>query len=344
MEKIYLVTGATGFVGNNVVRLLAARGEKVRTFVYTEGKEKTALAGVPAEIVYGDIRNKSDLERLFVDETCEYVFIHTAAEVDIGVTGFSQKMYDINVSGTKNVLEVCREHGVSRLVYVSSVHAITEPKKKAMTYEIENFEPKSVHGAYAKTKSTASALIMQAVNDGLNAVMVHPSGIVGPGDYSNTHTTQLVSDFAARRIPAGVTGGYDFVDVRDVAKAVVTACDTGAAGSRWLVTGGFISVKNLLNVMRKVLTETPSKKEKKLKIYPMWLAQTGLPFMWLFAKFRNKRPLYTRYSLYTLRSNGNFCSDKARAELGHNPIPIETSIRDTVEFLKSTNQLENKWQ
>ena len=330
MNEIYIVTGAAGFVGNNVVKMLEAGGSKVRALVHTQGKEKTALAGTSAEIFYGDLRNPADIEQLFKnEEPCEYIFIHAASYVDIGVTNFSQRLYDINVTGTKNVLAACTAHKVKRLVYVSTCHAIEEPKKKALTKEPEYFDPAKVHGAYAKTKTEASACVLQAVKEGLNAVMVHPSGIIGPHDYSNTHTTQLILDFAAHRLPAGVTGGYDFTDVRDVAKAIITACTAGAAGSYWILSGHFITVPDLLNTLGELLGA-----KKRLPVFPMWLAMVGLPFLWLFAKLTGKRPLYTRYSLYTLRSNGNFCNDKAKAELGYNSRPLRETLSDTIDFLK----------
>ena len=335
MQRIYLITGASGFVGNNVVKILAAKGARIRAFVFTKGKEKTALENVNAEIIYGDIRKPADIELLFKkEETCEYIFIHTASVVDIGVTNFSQELHDVNVTGTRNVLAACMAHKVKRLVYVSSVHAITEPKKKALTTEPDYFKAAEVHGAYAKTKAEASISVLEAIRNGLDAVMIHPAGIIGPGDYSNTHTTQFILDFAKHRLPAGVGGGYDFVDVREVAGAIVAAVDTGSAGSRWIISGRYITVKEIFDILGKILGE-----KKHLPTMPMWLAMIGLPFLWLFAILTKKRPLYTRYSLYTLRSNSNFSSAKAAKELGHKPRLIEETFADTIAFLKEKGKL-----
>ncbi|MCL2129820.1 MAG: NAD-dependent epimerase/dehydratase family protein [Treponema sp.] len=335
MQTIYLITGAAGFVGNHVVKILAAKGVKIRALVFTKGKEKTALENINAEFFYGDIRKPADLEQLFKKEdSSEYIFIHIASKVDIGVTSFNQELHDINVSGTKNVLSACKAHKVKRLVYVSSVHAITEPKKRALTIEAESFSPESVHGAYAKTKAEASACVLEAVKDSLNAVLVHPAGIIGPGDFSNTHTTQLIIDFAKHRIPAGVIGGYDFVDVRDVAKAVTAAINTGKPGSRWIVSGHYTTIKNMFNILGRILGE-----KKSLSMMPMWLAMAGLPFLWFFAVITGKRPLYTRYSLYTLRSNSNFSYAKAEAELKHKPRSLEETLTDTAAFLKQQGKL-----
>ena len=331
MKRIYIVTGAAGFVGNNVVKILAAQGNNIRVLVNSPGKEKISLKGINAEIFYGDIRKPADIEQLFKkDESCEYIFIHAASVVDIKSNRFNQNLYDINVNGTKNVLTACNAHKVKRLVYVSSVHAIQEPAQKSLTKEPEGFCPTTVHGVYAKTKTEASASVLEAVKEGLNAVMVHPSGIIGPDDYSNTHMTQMLVDFAEHRIPGGVNGGYDFVDVRDVAKAIIAACDSGKAGSRWIISGNFISIPELFNIISEILGLN-----KRLPVFPMWAARLGLPFLLLFAKLTKKRPLYTPYALYTLRSNGNFCHDRATAELGHMPLPIRETLGDTLEFLKA---------
>lgn len=336
MDKIYLVTGGTGFVGNNVIRALVNRGDKVRTLVRNEAKAREALGNLDVEFYYGDVRDVKAIEQLFKDkDNCEYIFIHTAAVVDISGRKFNQGMYDVNVNGTKAVLEVCKTKQVKRLVYVSSVHAITEPKKKSMTYEIENFEPKKVKGAYAKTKAESTGLVMAAVKEGLNAVIVHPSGIVGPNDFSNTHLTQMIIDYNEGRIPAAVPGGYDFVDVRDVAAGILAAIEIGEPGTRWLLTNKFYTVRKVLDELYANLGK------RKVKItLPMWLARFSVPFITIYYKIRRKRPLYTSYSLYTLRSNGNFCHDKASKELNYSTRDFQISIQDTIKFLKDIGKIK----
>ena len=338
MTKIYLLTGAAGFVGNNTARMLAAQGKKVRALVNSQGKEKIALKEVNAEIYFGDVRNPADLEQLFVKgEVCEYIFIHAASVVDITSNRFNKKLHDINVGGIKNVIAACKAHRVKRLVYVSSVHAIKEPANKALTKEPENYKAALVHGVYAKTKAEASACVLEAVKQGLNAVMVHPSGIIGPNDFSNTHMTQMIIDFASGRIPGAINGGYDFVDVRDVAMAIISACDKGASGSRWILSGSFVTIREMLETLSNLLGI-----KKQLPLFPMWLARIGAPFMWIFAKLTNNRPLYTSYALYTLRSNGNFCSDKAKAELGFKPRSFNETLSDTLKFLNENGMIGKK--
>ena len=337
MKTMYLVTGGTGFVGNNVIKKLVEQGAQVRTLIRSEEKAREALKDLlgTVETCIGDIRSEADISKLFKEsDQCEYIFIHTAAIVDISGYAFIQEMHDVNVQGTAAVLKVCREKNVKRFVYVSSVHAITEPKNNALTCEISEFKPETVVGAYAKTKAEASVLVMKAVQEGLDAVMVHPSGIIGPNDYSNTHLSQPIVDYNDGKIPAAVIGGYDFVDVRDVADGIIAACNTGKPGSCWILSGTYHTACEFLNEMAVHL----HKKEIKITL-PMWLARFSLPFMKAYFALAKKRPLYTSYSLYTLRSNGNFSHEKASRELGYKPRDFKDTIRDTCEFLRKTGAI-----
>lgn len=337
MGKVYIVTGSTGFVGNNLVKQLEAKGEKVVGMVWNEHSEKPteALKGSKAQLVFGDVRNVDDLEKLFevAGEKNQIIFVHTASVVHIGNNKkIIKEMFDTNINGARNIVDVCKKHKC-RLLYVSSVHAITEPKKRALTTEITNFDPKTVVGKYAKTKAAASRIVMDAiVNDGLDAVLVHPSGITGPNDYSDTHLVQMVEDFALGRIPAAVKGGYDFVDVRDVANGIILAAEKGKTGDCFLLSNKYYSVMEMLGT----LSEIGIGKKIKTKM-PMWVAKLGLPFLSLHFKIRGQRPLYTSYSLYTLKSNSNFSHEKATKELGYSARELKESLTDVVAFLRERN-------
>jgi len=343
MKTIYLVTGGTGFLGNNVIRQLYQKGAHIRTLIRDREKASRVFEDIAAgnnpggliEFVTGDARDEEALGKLFsAADKCEYIFIHTVSIVDITGYKYNREMHDVNVNGTKAVLKICREKNVKRLVYVSSVHAITEPKNRALTHEISDFNPDNVVGAYAKTKAQASAAVMAAVKDGLNAVMVHPAGIIGPDDYSNTHLTQMFIDYYRSRIPAGIKGGYDFVDVRDAASGIIAATETGVPGSCWLLTNRYIGIGEFLDELYKNF------RKKKISLaMPMWLARFSLPFLKLYFTLRGKRPLYTPYSLYTLRSNSNFCHEKADRELHYKPHDFKDTVKDTCEFLKRKEML-----
>lgn len=326
---MYIVTGATGFLGNTVVKMLLERGETVRGFARSEDKVKLVYGDGAPEIVYGDVRKQEDVDRL-LDGAEGAIVIHTAAIVSIGDKQAEKEMPHVNIDGTRILAQACVNHGVKRLVHVSSVHAIPEKNMKGRPIrEVSVFTPDAVVGAYAKTKATATDVILTAVREqNLDAVIVHPSGIIGPGDYGNTHMSQMMIDFAEGRIPASVKGAYDFVDVRDVATGILSAVDNGRQGECYLLTGHDIKVTDLLALVAK---ETGRKVPATL---PMWVAKMGLPFLQLYAKIARKRPLYTAYSLYTLRSNHGFVYEKASKEFGYQPRSTAESVRDQIAFSK----------
>lgn len=215
MKKLYVVTGADGHLGSTLIRLLLERGERVRGLILPG---QTPLFADRAEYVRGDVTNPQSLLPLFADrEGAELILIHTA-----GIISIADKVTDdlvrVNVEGTKNLLALSLGSGVKKFVYVSSVHAIPEQPLRVLS-ETDSFSPDKVQGAYAKTKAMATEAVLEYVGKGLNAVIVQPSGILGPYDESGNHLVQLVTDYVENRLPACVRGGYDFVDVRDVAAA-----------------------------------------------------------------------------------------------------------------------------
>lgn len=325
MERIILVTGAKGHLGAAIVRLLAARGETVRGLALP-GDAGPEVPGV--QYVTGDVRKPDSLRPFFCAPPGMAVdVIHAAGIVDVSGRA-PAAMEAVNVEGTRNLLALCREYGVRRLLYVSSVHAIPEAARGTAICETARFSPAWVTGGYAKTKAAATQLVLDAAAAGLDAVVVHPSGILGPGDESGgNHLVQMVRDYLAGRLPACVSGGYDFVDVRDVAQGCLLALEHGRSGECYIFSGWFCSVKNILELVRQAAGGP------RLAVLPMWLARAAAPFFQAAAQCRHRRPLYTAYSLYTLRSNGLFSHEKATAELGYCPRPLADTVRDTVAWL-----------
>lgn len=265
---------------------------------------------------------------MFTDiENAEVLVIHTAGIVDIS-ENVSPLLYDVNVGGTRNLIALCREYTVRRLVYVSSVHAIPETDKTAVLTEVKHFSPEQVVGGYAKTKAEATQLVLDAANEGLDAVVVHPSGILGPFDSSGNHLVQMVSDYIRGKLPACVTGGYDFVDVRDVARGCLLAAEKGRKGECYILSNRHYELRDILSMLRGIAGG------RKLPVLPMWMAKSAVPLIQWQAKRKKQRPLFTRYSLYTLRSNDRFSHDKATAELGYRPRDLRQTLRDTVFWLK----------
>ncbi len=323
MKSIYIVTGACGHLGGVIVDMLAKQGKTVRAL-----KMSHEVAPHKANTTYynGDITDISTLEPLFASDNARLYVIHTAGIIDIG-SHVSPHLYDVNVGGTKNIIQLCNQYSVARLVHVSSVHAIPELDSGTIC-EVDSFDATSVVGAYAKTKAEATQAVIDATYSGLNAVVVHPSGILGPYGNDDNHLVQLVTKYLDGTLPACVKGGYDFVDVRDVATACISATTHGNSGDSYILSNQYYTIKQLLDA---VALQQPCKKLCEL---PLWLAKLALPMMWLIAKITKQRPLFTRYSLHTISTNGNFCHSKATKCLGYKPRSITATIADTISWHK----------
>lgn len=329
MNGIYIVTGALGYLGSTIVHDLVLMGKKVRGFDLKNVRHNNLKDKI--DMVYGDITNYDDVERLLnVREKNIYV-IHCAAIVSISSFP-NKKLSKVNVDGVKNIIDCSIKHKVKKFVHVSSVHAIPPGEKGTVIKEITHFNPKLVIGPYAKTKAEASQYVLESVKRGLDATIVHPSGLIGPNDFGNSNMTRLFIDYINGKLSAVVDGGYDFVDVRDVSKAIIQALFKGQKGKCYILSNQYFPVKELLNIAAKV-----AKKEKVKKIMPYWFAKSMAFFAEIYYMIRKTPPLFTSYSLYTLNSNALFSHKLATKELGFQPRAIEDTIKDMVLFIKENN-------
>lgn len=334
MQKIYIITGANGFLGNNLVRELTKDPSSHVRALVTSAEHADALQGLNCEIFSGDVTKIDTLDQIFqVPEGAKVYVIHCAAVVYIKSKP-NPAVYQVNVLGTKNVAEKTLEIS-AKMVYVNSVHAIPErPHGEEMT-EASHFDPALVEGEYAKSKAEAAEYILDMVKRrGLDACIVHPSGIIGPYDFKTTHLTQLIIDAATGRLKAGVHGGYDFVDVRDVVAGILSACVHGQAGQCYILSGHYISVPELFQMIAKATGRAPIK-----TFLPLWLAKFTAPLSELYYNIKKQPPLYTKYSLYTLESNANFSHAKADRELGYSSRDPQETITDTVNWLKEVGRI-----
>lgn len=328
MKKvIYIVTGAAGHLGSTVVRKLLALGKTIRTLVLPHEMHKNDLIGT--EIYEGDVCNEESLKPLFATQDGEeLIVIHCAGIVSIA-SGYHKIVYDVNVSGTRNVVDCCIKHHVKKLVYVSSVHAIPEKPKGEIITEISHFDPDQVVGLYAKTKSEATQIVLNAAAEGLDASVVHPSGICGPYDYGRGHITQLFKDYYKGSLTAAVKGGYDFCDVRDVADGIISCVENGKQGECYILSGKYYSIPDMLEYFHEITGKKP------IKTYlPLWFAKLTAPLAEVYYKILRQPPLYTSYSLYTLETNANFSNEKAKSWLGYHVRPITDTIKDMMNWMK----------
>ena len=324
MKKLWLVTGATGHVGTILVSVLQQRGEHVRALVRPNSN---IVAHSNVEIYEGDIRNRELLIPFFDRGDYDYVsLVHCAALITIA-SKHNPEVWNINVHGTNNVMSLARDTGVDRIVYVSSVHAIPERPANEIITEVSSFSPNLVHGQYAKSKAAAAQIVMDYAKAGLNVSIVHPSGIIGPGDTrSRNHMIRTIQAISDGKISVGLQGGYDFVDSRDVADGIIGCEEKGRPGECYILNGNYISVLELVNSIRKIR----GKKTTRIEA-PHALAKLIAPVAEYFSRtFSKDAPLLTPYSVYTLHTNGRFSHEKATREFDYHPRPMEESIRDSL--------------
>ena len=221
-----LITGAGGHIGNVLVKHLYKKGHKDLRLFVQENEDVSYIEKYAKEIVRGDIRDAFAVSSAV--RGCDDVF-HLAGLVKI--TGVKKKLvYDINVGGTKNVLQACLEKKVKRLLHVSSVHALKEPADGSIDETLDS-DIDNLVGAYAKSKAMATIEVMNAIQKGLDAVIVFPSGVIGPFDFRSSYTGSAIKGYiSAKKTQYYFDGKYDFVDVRDVADGIYRAWKNGEKG------------------------------------------------------------------------------------------------------------------
>ena len=230
-NRMYLVTGAAGFLGGTVCRQLVERGENVRAFVLPNDK---AIKYVPkeAEIIEGDLTDMDSLERFFdVPKDKEFIVLHIASIVTVNPE-FNQKVFDVNVGGTNNILALCKEHpNCKKLVYCSSTGCIPELPKGQAIREIGHYAPDGLRDCYSQTKAMATQAVLDAASEVLNACIVFPSGILGPEDFAVGHTTKVLAQIINGEMPMAISGSFNLCDVRDLADGLIKAADKGRRGN-----------------------------------------------------------------------------------------------------------------
>ena len=335
-NRMYLVTGAAGFLGSTVCRKLVDRNEKVRAFVL-EGDKSAAYLPEEVEIVYGDLCNKDDLKRFFeMPEDTEVIVLHIASIVTVN-PDYSQKVMDVNVGGTENIIDMCRKHNVSKLVYCSSTGAIPEEEKGPIR-ECEGSIPldtERIRGCYSLSKAMATNVVLKAAKEGLNACVVHPSGILGPEDFAMGETTKTLVDIINGEMPAGINGSFNLCDVRDLADGAIRAADQGKAGECYILGNDEVNFRDFA----KMVSDEAGVKEIRTFL-PVGFANFIAGILERQAKRSGKRPLMTTFSVYNLARNNDFDSTKAKNELGYRTRSYRDTIHDEIAWLRETGRIK----
>ena len=326
-----LVTGATGHIGNVLVRKLVERGEKVRVLILP-GENSAPLAGLDVETMEGDVL---DMPSLFKAMKGIRGVFHLAGIISI-MPGENPFVRKVNVEGTRNMIQAAREMHVRKLVYTSSIHAI-QRIKDGMIDERLPYDAKNPYGEYDRSKAEATLEVQKAANTGLEAVIVCPTGVIGPYDFRGSMMGSVIHDAAFAKPTLYVDGAYNFVDVRDVANGMIAALEKGKRGESYILSGEKISVRYLLETVR----EITGKHFFQMKV-PFNLAEFAARFTpWYYRKSK-ATPRFTPYSLEVLQSNCNISHAKATRELGYRPRTLYETIADTVKwFFENRHLLTN---
>ena len=241
----------------------------------------------------------------------------------------------INVGGTRNVVEACLRAGVRRLVHFSSIHALVQEPLDTPVDESRPLVAAPGCPPYDRSKAAAEIEIRCGIEKGLDAVIINPTGIIGPYDYQPSFLGEAILSMAQNSLPALVTGGFDWVDVRDVVAGALRAGAQAPPGSTYLLSGHWVSMCDIAAMVAEI---TGVKNDKF--VCPLWLARLGAPVIEGVSRMSGKRPLYTGVSLRALKSNRCISHEKAARELGYQPRPFRETLEDTLRWFESNGKLK----
>jgi dihydroflavonol-4-reductase len=325
-----LVTGATGFVGSAVARVLAARGHELRLLT-RPSSDRRNLAGLDAEIVTGDLTDPGSLRRAAAG--CRYV-VHVAADYRIWVPD-PDEMLRANVEGAVAMVRAAAEAGAERIVHCSSVAALGQIGDGTLADEATPANEADFVGVYKRSKYLAEKAVLDLVrSESLPVVVVNPAAPVGPRDIKPTPTGKMILDAAAGRVPAYIDTGLNIVHVDDVAEGHVLALEKGTIGERYILGGENMLLKDILGLVANVVhRRPPSIQLPEAVVWPAAFIMEKL------AKVTGIAPLMTRDHLKMARKKMFYSSAKAMSELGYRPRPVRVAVEDAVAWFRTNGML-----
>ena len=331
----YLVTGATGQIGNTIVRMLLDNGKKVRVLVNPE-EDTTPLAGLPVEVKYGDILVKDSMRDFFnLKEPREAILIH-AQERNVISEKTDLMVRRVNVHGTMNITDTCVKKKIGKLIYIGSARAIPlNGDSKEPVKDVNYFDRNKVVGDYAKSKAEATQYILDKVSlNGLNAVILLPSLVLGPYEYGNSDIIALIRDYLSGDLKVSIPGGVDFTDVRDVAAGVLQAAEQhGEKGTCYILSNAYMSTQDFLHSLHEI-----TGRDEVTKKVPNWLL-SGKGIAQLYYKITKKTNPKDKYGPF-LSPEPLYESGKASADLKYSPRDVRASLEDTVNWVENNPSSE----
>jgi dihydroflavonol-4-reductase len=320
------LTGATGFLGSHVARVLAAQGGELRVLVRPISNLKN-LEGLNAETATGDLRDPVSIDKAM--SGCDTVF-HVAADYRLWARD-PEEMYRSNVEGTRAILEAARKNGVRRMVYTSSVATMGFTRNGNPADEDSPVTLPNMIGHYKRSKFMAEQIALEAGRSGMHVVVVNPTTPVGEQDIKPTPTGRIILDFLKRKFPAYVDTGLNLVDVTECARGHVVALERGKSGERYILGGENLTLKQILDKLG-AITGLPSPTVK-------------LPYFFAFAaaavdetiagRILHREPRATIDAVRMGRKKMFATSAKAERDLGWKIVPAENALRRAVDWFRS---------
>jgi dihydroflavonol-4-reductase len=321
-----LVTGATGFVGNHVARVLAGQGADLRVLVRSSSDLRN-IEDLKAERMTGDLRDPASLKPAM--SGCDAVF-HVAADYRLWVTD-PDEMYRSNVEGTRAILKTARESGVRRVVYTSSVATMGFTSNGRPADESSPVSLASMIGHYKRSKFMAEQIAIEAGRSGMDVVVVNPTTPVGERDIKPTPTGRIIVDFLKKKFPAYVDTGLNLVDVTECARGHVSALENGTSGERYILGGENLTLKQILDKLA-TITGLPS---PKIRVPYVVALATGVVDQVVTGYIRKREPRATIDAVRMGRKKMFVSSRKAELDLGWKTVPVDDALRRAVEWFQA---------
>jgi dihydroflavonol-4-reductase len=320
------VTGATGFLGAHVARVLAEQGAELRLLVRPTSDLRN-LEGLNADRVTGDLRSPASLEKGI--SGCEVVF-HVAADYRLWVRD-PEQMYRSNVEGTRALLEAARKNGVRRVVYTSSVATMGFSSNGRIADEDSPVTLADMIGHYKRSKFMAERIALEAGRSGQDVVVVNPSTPVGEMDIKPTPSGRIVVDFLKKKFPAYVDTGLNLVDATECARGHVLALQKGRSGERYILGGENLTLKQILDKLA-AITGLPS---PSVKVPYVLALATGVCDEVVTGWIRGREPRATIDAVRMGRKKMFVSSAKAESELGWQMVPVDDALRRAASWFRA---------
>lgn len=321
------ITGASGHVGAALSRSLLESGVSLRLLVH---QDRRALDGLNAECFQANLNDPDSLRRAF--RGVEIVF-HLAASISLDRRHIGM-LRRINIEGTRNVIRACRQCSVRRLVHFSSIEALADRNPVKATDENNPLAAACETTTYGWTKAESERLVLEAAGPSLDVVILNPTAILGPHDYKPSHLGRSLIDLYHGRLPALIRGGFNWVDVRDVASTTLAAVRHGVSGERYILSGTWLS----LPAMAERVCALGGCKSSR-PVLPFWMARAAASVAGNLPALSSRYPAFTPDALVAISKHRRICGEKAERELGHRPRGLDTTLRETFEWFERSGLL-----